>query len=323
MDTLHSPPHAGQFSAGRVVVLGAAGVAGKLHLGIWNSLSNLAVFAVDPTAGLVIPQNFQWDDAIVDVCTPTATHDESMVEAYAKGARRFIVEKPAAASEAAWNGLLARLPGARIACVHQYLWSVAFRTARDLAGPVATFASAFDKQRAADDQRGRGAHACALAHTLQVEAPHQFAMALAVEPDLNVERTLITRRGLRGTDPTAATAAIVDLSAGPVRARIGSDLRAPKRRTLSLRNQNGVEIEARFASSTLEAAVYADAGRGQRLVWEGVDDALRENLTAALSALSTDSALPDELSARFAGRVLNRIDHAIAVAVDEDVVQVA
>jgi hypothetical protein len=55
--------------------------------------------------------SINWPDVIVDVCTPTSTHVESLTWAYALGARKFILEKPPARSNNEWRRVLPTAAG--------------------------------------------------------------------------------------------------------------------------------------------------------------------------------------------------------------------
>jgi len=295
----------------RIIILGAGGFAGKMHAEVY-ARRGWTVYGVDPQVKPTVPlPPILWADAVVDVCTPTAIHVESVLEAYRRGARRFIVEKPQANSFDEWSRLMEQLPGATVYGVHNYLWSEAFTRAQDALGTIVAIESAFDKDRSMDDRRARGGHHGRLAPVLHVEAPHQFAMALAVDSSLEVTDTIVeddhgvSAAGLRRF-------ASVDLqSPSGVRATLTTNLRAPRRRTLSLTDDRGYRAEVAFARAGLEPATMTVSAPDGSIVstWAGVDDALGRNLGDAVRSfeLGTSSAF---LGAAFATLVLRSLDAA-------------
>ena len=74
-----------------------------------------------------------------------------------------------------------------------------------------SMSAAFDKDRAADYARLRGADAHGrLADVLQIEVPHAFAMVLTMQPALELCSARYTRYGERG--PAASAVLCADLS---------------------------------------------------------------------------------------------------------------
>jgi predicted dehydrogenase len=171
-----------------VVLVGARGFIGRLHAEIYRSLgvSLVEVDIAEPDLEDELDK-VPWEDAIVDICTPTAVHTESIRWGYAQGARRFLVEKPATRNYVDWRACLLDVPGAQIFVGHSYMFSRTFEVMFDACPTITAMRAAFDKDRAADDARLRGADANGgLADIFQIEAPHAFAMVLAVQPALEL-----------------------------------------------------------------------------------------------------------------------------------------
>jgi hypothetical protein len=301
------------------ILAGARGAAGRIHARIHRSLGNrLVEFDIaDAVPSARLLRSVPWDEAVMDVCTPTAAHVQSMAWGYARGVRRFLIEKPAAASLAAWQRQLAEMPDAQIFVVHPYLYSRSFHAALETVPAVSEITTAFDKDREFDDGSGRGAGPDGrLPHLFQVEAPHQFAIALAVAPGLRVVSAAFDGRAGRGADPEAPVAGSVTLSDTHVsQVRLATNLRAPRRRELRLSNDEGGCAFVRFPTAAdLIGRVWTRDRHGRtKTVFEDTDDLLRNTFVRAIDSFR-QSAVPLEASARFASTVLARIDEAIALA---------
>jgi predicted dehydrogenase len=303
----------------QLVLVGARGFIGRLHAEIYRSLG--VEFVEYDIADPLTPAGFaaiSWPDAIVDVCTPTAVHTESIRWAYAHGARRFVVEKPAARTYVDWRACLLDVPDAQIFVGHSYMFSRTFELMFDSCPTVVSMRAAFDKDRAADDARLRGADADGrLAEVFQIEVPHAFAMVLSVQPALELISALYTRYGERGPgsiEPTSCEAWFTHRTLPEV--VVTSDLRAPRRRMVQLRGDDGRSVVGYFplSGASPECAVYSVDARGQRTtLLEGRDDLLRGTLVAGLEAMRTGS-VPWLASAQFAGVVLARIADAARLA---------
>jgi|GEM_PF-6003029 len=302
-----------------VLLAGARGAAGRMHQQIYESLGVPVVefdMSVPPPPATVL-RGVPWDEAIMDVCTPTDAHTTSLAWGYARGVRRFVVEKPAAPSLAQWRAQVSLMPGARILVVHPYLFSWSFRAALDEVGDLVDIAAVFNKDRAADDALGRGAGSAGrLPHIFQVELPHQMAMALALAPELRVVQATYSSRAGRGAEPDAPAAGAVTLhDPRSVRVTLGTNLRATRRRLLRLRCGDGRTVVVEFpttADLTGRVWVRDPAGR-TRMLFDGRDDLLRTTLSRVLASMASDSVAPD-LSVDFAGAVLARIDEALVMA---------
>jgi predicted dehydrogenase len=309
-------------SAGRgepVVLIGARGFIGRLHAEIHRSLG-VELIEYDIAEPLTQAQldAIPWDDAIVDVCTPTAVHTESIRWAYAHGARRFLVEKPATRSYVDWRACLLEVRDAKIFVGHSYMFSRTFEVMFDACPTVVSMSAAFDKDRASDDARLRGADADGrLADVFQIEVPHAFAMVLSVQPALELTSARYTRFGERGPgsiEPTSCEARFTHRTIPDV--VVTSDLRAPRRRLVELEGEDGRRVRGYFPLSAAEpdCAVYSmDANGHQTALLEGQDDLLRGTLVAGLEAMRTGS-IPWLASAQFAGVVLARIAEACRMA---------
>jgi len=306
-----------------VVLAGARGAAGRMHERIHRSLgSTVVAFDVSgppPLAGHL--RRVPWGDAIMDICTPTAAHAQSMEWGYARGIRRFLVEKPAAASLAEWRRLLVQMPDIQTFVMHPYVYSESFRIATQAVPAPTEVTTTFDKDRESDDLMRRGAGPDGrLPHLFQVEAPHQFAMALAVLPGVQVMSAEVDQRGARGAEPDVPVAGRVTLRDphptrdGDVRVvHLTTDLRAPRRRALRLRDRDGREAVVDFSTtSDLIGRVWVRDRDGEsRLVFEGTDDLLRNTIVTATESFRRGT-IPVGGSAEFAAAVLGGIDEAIA-----------
>jgi predicted dehydrogenase len=303
----------------QLVLVGARGFIGRLHAEIYRSLC--VEFVEYDIADPLTRAEFgaiSWPDAIVDVCTPTAVHTKSIRWAYAHGARRFVVEKPAARTYVDWRACLLDVRDAQIFVGHSYMFSRAFELMFDSCPTVVSMGAAFDKDRAADDARLRGADADGrLADVFQIEVPHAFAMVLSVQPALELISARYTRYGERGPgsiEPTSCEARFTHRTLPEV--VVSSDLRAPRRRMVQLRGDDGRSVVGYFplSAASPECAVYSVDARGQRTtLLEGRDDLLRATLVAGLEAMRTGS-VPWLASAQFAGVVLARIAAAVRLA---------
>ncbi|HLH67308.1 MAG TPA: hypothetical protein VKV27_16580 [Solirubrobacteraceae bacterium] len=228
--------------------------------------------------------------------------------------RRFFVEKPAASSYVDWRICLRDMPDAAVFVGHSYLFSRAFQIAFESCRGVAAVRAMFDKDRAQDDRRLRGADARGrLADIFEIEAPHPFAMALALEPALELQDATYTALGERAPGeiaPTRCEARLSHRALGSV--HITCDLRAPRRRVLELCAEDGERIVVAFPLSarSLEAHVRRIDARGRRTcLYRGPDDLLRAALVAGLRALS-EASVPWLASPQFAALVVARIAEA-------------
>jgi predicted dehydrogenase len=310
-----------------VVLAGARGAAGRMHERIHRSLGNTVVAfdASGPPPSARHLRLVAWDEAIMDICTPTAYHAQSMAWGYARGIRRFLVEKPAAVSLAEWQTLLSGMPDTQTFAMHPYIYSKSFQAATQAVSTVVGMSATFDKNRESDDLIGRGAGPDGrLAHLFQIEAPHQFAMALAALPGLQVVSAEVHRRGARGAEPDAPIAGRATLRDSRARARsdvaevqLDTDLRSPRRRELRLRGHDGAEALVRFATTPdLVGRVWVrDRGGRWRLVFEERDDLLRNTIVIAVESFRRGE-VPHEGSAGFTAAVLGSIDDAIALTSD-------
>jgi predicted dehydrogenase len=302
-----------------VVLDGARGVIGRQHAEIYRSLGvpsiefDIADPAVAASRGAV-----PWPEVIVDVCTPATLHTESIRSAYARGARRFLVEKPAARNYVDWRACLLDVPDAQIFVGHSYLFSRAFEVMFDACPTIVSMSAAFDQDRAADDTRLRGADADGLlADAMQIEVPHAFALVLAVQPALELRSARYTRYGERGPgsiEPTSCEARFTHRTLRDV--VVTSDLRAPRRRLFELHGDDGRRVLGFFPLSAAapDSVVYSVDARGRTTtLHDGDDDLVRATLTAGLFAMGTGS-VPWLASAQFAAIVLARIAEACRVA---------
>jgi predicted dehydrogenase len=302
-----------------VILVGARGFIGRLHAEIYRSLGiPLLEFDISDGRTHSALDEAQWPEAIVDVCTPTAVHTESIRWAHARGARRFLVEKPAARNYVDWRACLLDVPDAQIFVGHSYMFSRTFEVMFDACPTIVSMSAAFDKDRAADDARLRGADAHGrLADVMQIEVPHAFAMVLAVQPALELRSARYTRYGERGPgsiEPTSCEARFTHRTLPDV--VVTSDLRAPRRRLVELRGDDGGRVLGYFplSSAAPASAVYSVDARGRRrTLVEGQDDLLRATLVAGLEAMRTGS-VPWLASAQFAAIVLARIAEACRAA---------
>jgi len=302
-----------------VVLVGAQGFIGRLHAEIYRSLG-VTLIEHDVANPLTEAEldAVPWPEVIVDVCTPTAVHTDSIRWGYARGARRFLVEKPATRNYVDWRACLLDVPEAQIFVGHSYMFSRAFEVMFDACPTVAGMSAAFDKDRAADDARLRGADADGrLADVFQIEVPHAFAMVLAVQPALELSSARYTAHGERGPgsiEPTSCEAVFTHRTLPDVVVR--SDLRAPRRRLVELRGDDGRRVRGYFPLSAAapDSAVHLIDARGRETtLLEGRDDLLRATLVAGLDAMRTGS-IPWLASAQFAGVVLARIAEACRMA---------
>ncbi len=302
-----------------VVLVGARGFIGRLHAEIHRSLG-ISVVEVDIAKPVTQAEldAIPWPDAIVDVCTPTAVHTDSIRWGYEHGARRFLVEKPATRNYVEWRACLLDVPDAQIFVAHSYMFSRAFDVMFDACPTVVSTSAAFDKDRAGDDLRLRGADASGrLADIFQIEIPHAFAMVLAVQPALELLSATYTRYGERGpgsVEPTACEARFAHSTLAEV--LVTSDLRAPRRRLLELTGADGRRVCAYFplSAASPDCLVYSVDAHGRRTtLLEGRDDLLRATLVAGLKAMRS-GAVPWLASAQFAGVVLARIAEARRMA---------
>jgi predicted dehydrogenase len=313
-----SLPDSSKVDCTHLAVLGSCGVIGTVHARIYRALG-ISVTPVDPITGAEYQRALDiidWSDSIVDICTPTATHTSCLAEMYALGARRFIVEKPAATDAASWRAQVAAMPDAQIFVIHNYLFSRAFRICHDMIGEPVEISTTFSKDRTADDARGRGAGPDGrLAHVLHVEAPHLFAMILALAPDLQVLTSdQFVLGGRRESEPDAPVAASATLrnDAGQ-HAMLRTHLRKPLYRVLRVTEWDGRTVEVRFPTTSEQRATVIERHIDGRTttVFDGTDDLMAATLRSAVTSLRRGE-IPWQASASFAESVLERIDQSMA-----------
>lgn len=304
--------HSGRFrQATPVVLLGARGRAGRMHRKVYDRLG-VPVCEVDLVDNTLQHWKYRvpWQDAVVDVCTPTAEHTWSMRWAYECGARNFLVEKPTANSLAEWLSALAELTECRVLGVQNYLFSRAFGLARAELPEVYRITSSFNRFRADDDTAGRGAD---LPHVVAVEMPHQFAMALSVCPDLRVTGVTEHAFGNRGSRQDVAVACSVHLTGRGVTAVLSSNLRAPRQRWIRLHSADGRYVHCDFPAATGASRAYKRDERGVvTSLFGGDDDMLRVCLSAALRAFASNEVPPPELSVDLVTSVGRCVDDALS-----------
>lgn len=300
-----------------VVLLGAFGVIGRMHARIYKALG-MSITPVDPIAGPNYRRSLDsidWSDTIVDICTPTAIHTSCLEQMYALGARHFVVEKPAATDAPSWRAQVSAMPDAQIFVVHNYLFSDAFRICRDMISEPVEISTIFNKDRTADDARGRGAASDGqLAHVLHIEAPHQFAMALALVPDLQVlwsdQFVFGGRRASEQATPVAASVMLRNSAGQHVTLR--THLRKPMQRVLRVTEWDGRAVEVRFPTTSDQRATVIERQVDGEIttVFDGRDDLLAATLHSAVTSLRRGE-IPWEASASFAESVLERIDQSL------------
>jgi predicted dehydrogenase len=319
--TVTAPPESSrdrsEVDCAHVVLIGAFGFIGKVHARIYRALG-MSVTPIDPIAGTESHRGLDrinWSDTIVDICTPTATHTSCLAQMYALGARHFVVEKPAATDAASWRAQVAAMPGARIFVVHNYLFSRAFRICRDMISEPVEISTTFSKNRTADDARGRGEGPDGrLAHVLHVEAPHLFAMTLALAPNLQMltsdQFVLGGRRPSERGAPVAASATLRN-SAG-LHAILRTHLRKPIHRVFRVTEWDGRTVEVRFPTTSAQRATVIERHVDGRTttVFDGTDDLMTATLQSAVTSLR-QGEIPWEASASFAESVLECIDNAM------------
>ncbi|MGE3655627.1 MAG: hypothetical protein AB7G47_02385 [Mycolicibacterium sp.] len=209
------------------------------------------------------------------------------------------------------------MPDARIFVVHNYLFSQAFRLCREMMVEPIEISTIFNKDRLVDDENGRGAcPAGRLAHVLHIEAPHQFAMALALAPDLEVLGSDHFAFGGRSAHhPTPVAASVMLRNKAGKYATLRTHLRKPLQRTLRVTEWDGRIIEVRFPTYQQPRSVVLDHAVDGRTtkVFDGRDDMLSTTLRSALKCLR-HGEIPWEASASFAESVLERIDQSLLAA---------
>jgi predicted dehydrogenase len=303
-----------------VVVLGACGAIGRMHTDIYRSLGirmielDIAMPALTSKELAQIP----WSEAIVDVCTPTAAHTESVRWAYRYGARRFFVEKPVAGSYVEWRSCLLEASDALIFVGHSYMFSRAFEMVFETCPTPRSIRATFDKDRAADDLRLRGAdQAGQLPDIFEIEVPHPLAMVLAIEPALQLVSANYTRLGERAPSAIAATSCEARLAHSRLTdVVVTSDLRAPRQRRLELRLDDAQRVVADFPLSGRSSVSYVyriGPRRRVKTLYRGPDDLLRAVLTASLEALA-EARVPWLASAQFAALAVARMVQARRLA---------
>ena len=194
------------------VVIVGSGRAALLHLNAYLMLENqpstiyvvagsfvepgiLAVADAHPSVvGLVdkyLIAQVAPDKAVVDICTPAATHGEvlrAMVEA---GFSRFLVEKPAATTHEELEWISSS--DLRLEVMENYLFSEATQRVLDLINrqefTPRTLVSFFSKDRVKDSTNLRGFSAGHPPHVFTVELPHQLYLAQAFAGPARIEST--------------------------------------------------------------------------------------------------------------------------------------
>ncbi|MEV6717977.1 hypothetical protein AB0M48_38735 [Lentzea sp. NPDC051208] len=297
-----------------VVLLGANGCAGRMHGNVYERLG-APVYRVDVAEHPLKywEGRLPWQDAVVDVCTPTGEHASCIRWAHELGARRFLVEKPAARSLSEWRSTLDVLNDSQVLGVQNYLFSAAFRAARAALPEVHRISSGFDKLRAFDDFAGRGADRFGeLPHVVEVEMPHQFAMALSVRPDLAVTRMTEHAFGVRAGQSKAAVSCSVELAAPGVTAVLSSNLRAPRRRWIRLESPDGRYAHCDFPDRAGASRAYEGNQLGAvSVLFAGEDDMLQACLAAAVRTFHTGEAAPPDLAVDLVTSVERCIEDAL------------
>jgi hypothetical protein len=284
-----------------------------MHRAIYEDL-DIPVIAVDTASESMARWKLptRWEDLIVDICTPTATHVESLRWAYQRGARHFIVEEPCAESGEEWRRQLSTMPAARIFVIHNYLHSSAFRIGIHEVGEITRIWTEFNRQRGVDDSEGRGAANGRLPHLMQVEAPQQLAMLHAIAPSLKIADVAVSRYGMRRQNEMGPISGSVVLTSATVEhAEVRTSVRADSQRTLFMANDVGQYVQCQFPTSR-DLHVTVLRGRGSdepEIVFSGRDDMVHRTLITALDSFRS-GFIPLEASAGFASIVLDSIDEA-------------
>jgi predicted dehydrogenase len=258
---------------------------------------------------------------IVDICVPTAAHTSVMDWAYQLGARRFIVEKPAAPSLEEWNAQVSLMRNAEIFVSHPYIFSTAFRIASEAISPYGELVTRFDKDRLTDDERGRGAApGGSVPHILQVEVPHQISMLLAIDSSSQVTAIDYNAYGTRYKGFNVPVELTMGMSGTALRhATVQGSLRAARSRSLRFIGDDGAKVQVTFPTTAdLESSVFATDSRGcMSELFRGRDDLLRGALTSAVRSLEA-GFVPTEASHQFASLVLAEMDKAVTIGAAQD-----
>lgn len=316
----------------RLVLDGALGKAGRYHkeafarLGVQIDQScdiSLQNSGLEAALCSMLASGVSPDEIIVDICTPTASHCETMLLGYKMGVRRFIVEKPAASSEHEWNSLISTFDNTytRIYTIHNYLYSRAFSALlqyqkRSNLKPV-EFVLVFNKDRRKDSANGRGmALGGNLPTVFQIEVPHALSLGAGLIGKLSVEnsswrpmiledRTCIPRHGVGE----------IFLS-GPHKEKvnISSSLQAKFSRHACVKFEDNSIVTIDFGKSNSVVMLSSPNNSRQEVIYKGVDDMLAYTLKDAIVTLENSAPIPHFASTGFTRDILHLIDVASRLA---------
>jgi predicted dehydrogenase len=313
-----------------ILLLGACGFAGRFHQAAYAKLGITDLTLVDPIEieghhlGIDRLRNsVNWQEVIVDVCVPTSLHTTVISTLASLGARRFIVEKPAAESADEWRRLLAQTPDSLFFHVNNYLFSGAFNAALNY---ITTrklrpnyILSSFNKDRRAHSLRGRGADPAGnLPHVFKIELPHQLGLALALFPSALVcdAWTRPMTLAMREIDDHGSGTVILKYNSCQV-AKLQTDLQLQISRQLFIGCTDGTLISVQFAtdhSFLARAETLSSPVDSREVLFHSPDVSLNKTLELALSIFRGEGTVPYFASNAFALHVLEQIDDAIRLA---------
>ena len=308
-----------------IVLIGSRGRAGMYHKKIYTELSIKDIKEVD----IGVPntysslnelvQKYPLERSVIDVCTPTSTHVEIIRKAYDHGARRFVVEKPAAFNLAEWRKLVEETTDAQYFIIHNYLYSTAFKYARKFIAKnkwkVVNIHSTFSKDRTKDSISNRGVSESGIhPHIFQIEMPHQISLAIAVLGPIEVTNANCYLEILGNQNlPSLGHGMVKAKNLEGSTAELHTNLQGETTRSLIIYRNTGESLQIQFATDInlhSKVTMVTDYS-SSKLLFDGYDNSLKNSINCALLTLNKNKDIPWQSSVKFASSILQNIDQAI------------
>ncbi|MDD4304506.1 MAG: Gfo/Idh/MocA family oxidoreductase [Patescibacteria group bacterium] len=313
-----------------VIIIGALGVIGQYHLKNYKKLGIPIFGLVDIKQSALTEKidfylnKFSINNVIFDICTPTDTHEEIIIDLVNKGFKNFIVEKPPAANLSGFNNLKFYCNNEiKLFICNNYLFSKAFQSVFDHYKKnddksLQKISSIFNKDRRGDSLRGR--NICRDGNMPSIflfETYHQIGLALKLVPNLNVVKSEISSMcfddGKVIKEHGSCLLQLVDKE-NIVTVDLMTNLQSEILREMSIYLSDGSSYNLRFAKdSTLHSSSYFyDKNGSVSILHDGCDNTIYAMLKSAWNAFHIGN-IPFDTSIIFSEKILKICDDALVI----------